>query len=94
MTIQRMNKAPEPSRPSMPVEPISRNKTLQYGLRREGQEEPPWSYSRVLVPPSCQRERSVTNFAGPSQSSRDREIDWLMVQMLALQWDARRSKEH
>ena len=94
MTIQRMNKAPEPSRPSMSVEPISGNKTLQYGLRREGQEEPPWSYSRVLVPPSCQRETLVTNFTGPSQSSKDREIDWLMVQVLALQRDARRSKEH
>jgi len=71
MKIQRRNRAPKPSRPSMSVKPISGNKRLQYGLKRKGQEEPPWSYSRVLVPPLYQRERLVTNFAGPSQSSKD-----------------------
>ena len=75
MTIQRRNRTSEPSRPSMLVEPILGNKRLQYGLRREYQEEPPRSYSRVLVPLLCPRERSVTNFVGPSQSSRNREID-------------------
>lgn len=41
--------------------------------------------SKELVPPSHYRERTTTKSTGPSQSSRDREMDCLRVQVLALQ---------
>lgn len=89
MTCQGRNGAPRSPQLSMSIGSVLGNKRIQSELRKDGQAEPRWSYSKELVPPCYHRERSTMNSMRPSQSSKDQEMDLLRAQVLASQRKAR-----
>ena len=92
MTNWGWNGAPRSPQLSLSLGLVLGNRMVQLEWRRHGQTEPQQSHSRELVPPSQYRETSAMNSMRPSQSSKNREMDRLRVQMLALQQGVRHHK--